>query len=388
MRRRFAVCAVLLSAAACTAGAAQDRITIPAKINGEAVQLTFDTGAQYHVLFHRAADRLGLKVTPPPADYTPPPGLVTGGVVEPCRLEIGTSAAQVGFRAVKIPAFLRPGADGVLSWHGLTDTIIAIVWDRKEAGSLAAVPEPARRWLKAPLRPKDWMLGVTLAGEDGQEQAVYIDTGFSSGACLSGKRWKQWLAEHPDEPVTLEASYSPAHGLAISEVRWADRLVFGPLVLRGVPIRKVEPALEGLFPKLEAVLGLFALTRLDVVLDGKDQCIYLHPNPHPKTICDYNRLGAVFCPRDLQSADLLARVLDASPAHRAGIRTGDVLLRIDDLDATRWRTDPKVLPLARFWARPAGTRLRLSLRRDGKPYEAIVELEGILGARKAPEPAP
>jgi len=388
MRRLLAACAVLLCAAACTAGAVDDRIFIPAKINGQPVQLAFDTGAQHHTLFRRTTDRLGLKVTPPPADYTPPPGLVSGGLVEPCRLEIGTSSAQVRFRALEIPAFLRFAADGVLSWHGLTDAIIAIRWDRKEAGPLAAVPEPARRWLKRPLRPKDWMLGFTLGGEGGAERAVYIDTGSPFGAALSARRWKQWLAAHPGRPATLEAAYFPADGLVVSEVRLADRLAFGPLVLRDVPIRRVQPSLERVFPKLEAVLGLFALTRLDVVLDGKDQCIYLHPSPDPKAACNCNRLGAVFTPRDLQSADLLARVIDATPAHRAGIRDGDVLLSIDGLDATRWRTDPKVLPLARFWARPAGTRLRLGLRRGGKPYEATVELRDILGAREAPEREP
>ncbi len=383
MRRLLAFRAVLLFAAVCAAAAADDRIFIPAKINGQPVKLAFDTGAQHHTLFRRTTDRLGLKVTPPPADYTPPAGLVAGGIVEPCRLEIGGSSAQVRFRSLEIPAFLRFGADGVLSWRGLTDAIIAIRWDRKEAGPLAAVPGPARRWLKRPLRPKDWMLGFTLAGDGGAEHVVYIDTGSPFGAALSARRWEQWLAAHPDRPATLEAAYFPADGLVVSEVRLADRLAFGPLVLRDVPIRRVQPSLERVFPKLEGVLGLFALTRLDVILDGKNQCIYLHANPDAKAACNYNRLGAVFTPRDLQSADLLARVIDATPAHRAGIRNGDVLLRIDGLDATKWRTDPRVLPLARFWSRRAGTRLTLTLSREGQRYETAVELEDILAPARA-----
>lgn len=388
MRRLLAVCAVLLSAAAVALAAGEDRIVIPAKINGEPVRLAFDTGAQFHTLFRRTADRLGLKVTPPPEDAEVRPGLVKAGRAEPCQVDLGEHSTQMHFVVVDVPRPLQTQIDGVLSWRGYSSGIVAILWDDRQAGPVAEVPPQARRWLKAPLRSEEWMLGFTVAGEDGQERAVYIDTGSPSGVALSGRRWKQWLAEHPDAPATLEATYSPAHGLVVAEVRWADRLVFGPLVLPDVPIRKVEPAIERLYPACEAVLSLFALTRLDVVIDGKDQRIYLRPRADAKSVYDYNRLGAVFAPRNMKSQDLLAHVLELTPAHRAGIRSGDVLLRIDGLDATRWRTDPKVLPLSRFWARPAGTRLRLSLRRGGKPYEATVELRNILGARKAPRPEP
>ncbi len=62
----------------------------------------------------------------------------------------------------------------------------------------------------------------------------------------------------------------------------------------------------------------------------------------------------------------MADVADESPAYEAGIRNDDVLLKIGELDATKWRTDPKVLPLSRFWNSPAGTKLELTLKRGDR----------------------
>jgi S1-C subfamily serine protease len=72
-----------------------------------------------------------------------------------------------------------------------------------------------------------------------------------------------------------------------------------------------------------------------------------------------------------------------SPADKAGLRDGDVLLKIDDIDVTRWRTDPAVRPGARFFNRPAGTRYTLTVDRSGQRLELPVTLEDLLGPPRA-----
>jgi hypothetical protein len=59
------------------------------------------------------------------------------------------------------------------------------------------------------------------------------------------------------------------------------------------------------------------------------------------------------------------------------IRDGDVLLKIGVLNVTRWRTDPLILPLSRFWSQPAGTKHRLTLKRGDETYETTVTLEDL-----------
>ena len=93
---------------------------------------------------------------------------------------------------------------------------------------------------------------------------------------------------------------------------------------------------------------------------------------------EHNRLGAVFVPFQPNTDALVALVVDRGPAQEAGIRNGDVLLKIGELDVTRWRTDPAVLPLSRFWEQPAGTHLELTLMRGEEKLLITVRLREIL----------
>ena len=127
-----------------------------------------------------------------------------------------------------------------------------------------------------------------------------------------------------------------------------------------------------------ATLGLTALKRLEVILDCKRGIAYLQPRRGPPLPYQHNRIGAVFTPASLEGGDLIGRVAEGSPAARAGIRNGDVLLKIDELDVTKWHSDPAVLPLSRFWERPAGTKLLVTLRRGEETLKNEVILENIL----------
>ena len=84
-------------------------------------------------------------------------------------------------------------------------------------------------------------------------------------------------------------------------------------------------------------------------------------------------------PGGVNKNDLVAHVVKNSPADKAGLRDGDILVKIDQLDVTVWRTQPEILPLCRFWEQAPGTKLRLALRRNEVPVVAEVELRNILG---------
>ncbi|HZZ18186.1 MAG TPA: hypothetical protein VFE25_02395, partial [Opitutaceae bacterium] len=92
----------------------------------------------------------------------------------------------------------------------------------------------------------------------------------------------------------------------------------------------------------------------------------------------HNRIGAVFIPRNEQSDDLIAVVANGSPASIAGVLDGDVLIQIDDLKVSKWRTIPGILPLSRFWEMPAGTAHSIVLRRGQSLITLNVVLKNIL----------
>ena len=101
------------------------------------------------------------------------------------------------------------------------------------------------------------------------------------------------------------------------------------------------------------------------------------PNETRASKYAYNRLGAVFAPVDMKSEHLYAYVVEGGPAYIAGLRNRDILTGVNDLDVTKWRTDPEVLPLSRFWTAPAGTKLKLTYYRKGIDNQTSVELSEI-----------
>ena len=124
-----------------------------------------------------------------------------------------------------------------------------------------------------------------------------------------------------------------------------ERCALKFLIKDGFPILVVEeavplPASLGIPPTEEvASLGMAALKRLDLVVDVKRGIAYLRPKktPAPPPSNPHHGPSAASAPRDENSDDLVARVANASPAYAAGIRDGDVLLKIGERDVVELR---------------------------------------------------
>lgn len=362
---------------------ATERIIVPVHINGQPVRLALDTGASDNILFRRAADRLGLKVIDDlPVDIATPAG-VKAGLSEICRVTIGGRISRADFVVIDLPDYLEPGLDGLAGWPALRQSVLYIRQDRKEITTLKSVPDFVRDWPHWKLHTGSRLLGFEVERAEGEIGVIYIDTGMDEGVHLEPGRWRKWRESTAGGPYTLTAGFFPATGESEAQKIYYARevhLVDG-LIVRDVTV-SVTPEIFGNIPDCVAVLGLFALTRLVAVIDGEEEVIYIRPEENPVSRYQYNRLGAVFYPPDLESPHLIARVVPGGPAYESGIRDGDILTGIEDLDATKWRTDPRVLPLHQFWSRPSGTALPLTVRRGDDNFSATVELKEIF-----PEPA-
>ena len=361
------------------AKAGDERIMLDGTINGKPVSLLFDTGASDLILFRKGAERLGLKVSDPPRGLQAAAGQVPVGESEVCDFVLGATRARTAFKVFEPPSYLHMGADGAVGWHPIRYNLIQVDAGLKQAKWLAAAPPESATWLKFRIRSQARVLCLEIPGQEENHGVLTVDTGSSRGVALNTERWHAWTAAHTNQPATLMAGYMPGAGTVVMEERWARELTFGPLVLTEAPImlaNLTEQAMAS--PGFEASLGLAALRRLDLIIDGDLGMAYLRPKSGPPSPYEYNRLGAVFAPTKEESNDLVARVIDGSPAFAAGIRNGDLLLKVGELDATKWRTDPKVLPLSRFWESPPGTKLELTLKRGTTTLKKTVVLRQIL----------
>jgi len=379
------VAALLWFFSRANAEAKDDYLLVEAKINGQPVKLAFDTGAETTVLFRWAAEKFGLRITNAAPDAKPLPGKVAVGATETLNLTIWTRTIRSSFPVIDIPKGIRAEIGGVVAWSNLRDNIIHIDAGTRQFEFLDTVPRPAKKWLKFPIvRDRD-VLTISLPDNGDGKKYIVLDTGAENrGVALRPQKWNEWIAAHPGRARTLEGYYMPAAGLVVEEVSWADKLALGPLNLTAVSVEKSNSAEDASYgPEFVAVLGLDALKHLDLIINGnkgllyaRDKGIVIPPN--------HNRIGAVFAPVALDKDELLAHVLEGSPAYAGGIRNGDILLAVDGTDATKWRSDTQTNE-GSHWERPAGTKTHLKLRRGTNEFETDLILKNLIGPDLKPE---
>ena len=354
----------------------EDRIPIKAEINGAPVWLIFDTGSERTTLFTHAADRIGLKYRPATSTSPPQPGKVRGGISERCDMTIFGKTVRTTFAVIDLAVPTK--IDGVLAWNSIKRSVIELRADDKTLTISDSLPTLTEDWVAFTIPGDSELLAVEIDRPGGAKGTAYIDTGDPGGVQLSPGRWREWLRGVRSRPVTLEGAYVPADGFVVRKLGWARELRLGAISLADVPVQKCTAQWGRLDNNYDATLGLFALTRLNMVIDGGAGKVYIKPNASARSEYEYNRMGAVFIPADTKSDELLAHVMVGSPAYEAGIRDGDQLLRIGDIDVTGWKSNPSIMPLNQYWVAPAGTEVRLTISRKRTRIEIVVVLEDIL----------
>ncbi len=364
------------------AGAADERLWLKAEINEKPARLCFDSGAEDLVLFREAAQRLGLIVLEPPTNAPPGPGEVLAGLTEECSLKLMGETHTTRFRVVDIPAYMNSDLDGVVGWRNVEHSVLKIDAVSGKVTFLTKVPKGASSWSRFAIVPDSDLLALEVPRTNADAVRVYVDTGTELGVLLPPAPWQAWKAAQPPGAMTLKAFYTPADGIVVVEEGWAPHFSIGPLFFTGVPVAQAPPSDVAVgSAQYGGTLGLAALKRLEFIVDGGQGAAYVHPRSTPPPPYRQNRLGAVFVPRDAQSEQLVARVMGHSAAQEAGIRTGDILLKVGTTEVSRAHHQA----LRRFES-PAGTRLELTLMREGRVFKTTATLRQVLPPPKASEP--
>jgi tetratricopeptide (TPR) repeat protein len=146
--------------------------------------------------------------------------------------------------------------------------------------------------------------------------------------------------------------------------------------LTETPVKQAVEAQSASCPTNYAgTLGMAALRRLDLIIDGAHGLAYVRSKNSPPIPYDHNRVATAFIPSDGRK-EMIARVVKGGPGFRAGIRNGDSLLKVDGHDAADWKTEPT------FYLHdedPLGTQVAFTLQRGSKTFTAKVGCQQILG---------
>ena len=355
--------------------AAGKRFLVHAKIDGKPATLALDTGAECLFLFKPAAQRLGLNLSGIPSDATRQNGKFFALETKPYDVTIFNTTGKL--RLLVTDFSVPMDVDGCAGWSLFKNSVFQIDAAGGVVRSLSEVPKEAREWTKLRVHRSSDVLCLEIPGPR-KTGVVLVDTGNNGGVSLSRLRWRTWTNTNPERPKTVAAYYMGGSGVVVGEESWAEKFSLGPIELNDVPVKPASPsdvAVASSEAPYQATLGLVALQRLDLIVDGKSGVAYVRPRPGPFKPYPYSRAGAVFIPRDPgnKRSEVVAHVMQGGPAYKAGIRDGDIVISFNGQSSGNWHEGPT----SASSTHPAGTKLELTLKRGEKTFSTEVELEDL-----------
>ena len=349
--------------------ASDQRIPVEARIDQQPARLLFDTGASFTALFGSSTNRLRL-------------GSETNQIAKIAGHDVAlgltrsvdvTLLGKSGNTKLPILPFPAPGEfDGVLSWLTLGNNPFFIDATGQHIRSIPEIPTSG--WQRWSLDTESSQLFFTVTEGGKSLGRVFVDTGSPLGLRISPSSWAAWKKQNPKAGITLTTYRYAVGAPMVHELAWTAEYRLGDLLLRDVDIGPIPEAKDGRALDISgkefiATVGMRGLQRLRLIVSRQTKEVLTQPiSPMP----EHNRLGAVFPLK--QSVRRVAQVLENSPAHKAGIRSGDILLAINGIDFSRSGSpDPDSL-----LAQPAGTKVSLKIRRGDANHEFSILLEDLL----------
>jgi hypothetical protein len=267
--------------------------------------------------------------------------------------------------------------DGLVPWPLISHRITAFDASIGKFQLLRKLPKEVSSWTKlnvlkdAPGRD----LELQIPSSDGSYGVLAVDTGAIGamlGVVLHPTYWNAWKTMNPDQPRSVILGSGLALERTVQEAAWAEKLSLGSLQLTDVMVSEADSAFLKLQPqKYVGTLTFQALKRLDLIVDGEHGTAYVRAKRSaafpPGT---FHPCDVVFLPSAASTNVLAASVQPGNSAFDKGIRDGDLLLQIDQLDVKDWLLHPGVT-----WHFEPGQPFLLVSSNGGKPRNLELTLK-------------
>lgn len=255
-------------------------IEIPAIVNGQAIRVVVDSGAQFSAIDRGLARRLDLPQTValPLLAYG-----VSGApdLTHTVRLDLGLPGLSVrGMRAAALDIAGLSSATGrgfsmLVGRDVLREVIVEADFPRDRVRFLApGTYSPPLDAIAVPLRMPGGAPTTAVRVEGSTPIDVLVDTGATGVLALSASAARAAGLLAPGRPVR-EAHSVSLGGLSLDQMVTASRVEVGGLTLRQVDVQIYAPAARGPVPA--GLLGTGLLRRFRIALDLHGGALHLVP---------------------------------------------------------------------------------------------------------------
>lgn len=252
--------------------------------------------------------------------------------------------------------------DGVIGMDFLRDKVLQINFDRKQLRLLSSVP--ADPGTAAPMRYDDSGIPQVLVrvGERDAEWALVITDMFQSGVT----------------PTAMLDLIERKQVFSLKMFGLSDRSKQRGVLCRAssFSIGQCQEKGSELVTSYYNSVGLEFLTHFDVVMDFKDDVLYLRPNARSGRLSKEDAFGAQIVKRN--GMYLIRDIKAGSVAACAGMLPGDILLRVDGCEISQLR-----LPVVRCRFNDAERELNIQIKRGGETIDLRLRPEPNLKAGAA-----
>jgi tetratricopeptide (TPR) repeat protein len=255
-----------------------------ATINGKNAQLVLDTGSDGAFLMSTGTDRLSIKYQPLKNFYVnTPQGAVD--LTEPIQIRVGGAKLAGKIEVWDWPWYvtlyskwiLNEKMDGAIGWPLVRDNILVFDPMQRTVSAVATLPDVTTGWLKLKIHPAG-QLSVEIPQPDGKVELYVIDTGWASGVVLPSIDWGKWRAANPQAESSTRLSTMYGGNVNFVDFYWASDVSLGSLTLTDVPVEENKSKLLGVY---DGVLGIYALARMDLIIDAIGGYAYMRPKAPP-----------------------------------------------------------------------------------------------------------
>ncbi len=265
------------------------------EINGKPARMVFMSSLSITLLIDEGAQRLGVKGS----EISKPTPVTAGGqtfkapfiifenplkqIPWHIRLLANVTHPILYHQFKNLLKEVSTGLEGVLGWPEVRDNILVFDGEQRTIRRVEQLPPETDGWLKLRIVPARNLI-LELPMPNGKTNALFVDTGDSRSVLVPSAAWNQWRTAHPHALVKSHKAIGLPLFVTTHHEAMAEEITMGPITLTNVTIADAESAGDvHEMPNADAtwVLGINALMRLDLVVDGKNGWAYLHPKPKP-----------------------------------------------------------------------------------------------------------